>query len=176
MRHYYYLIASLPMLEFGIKMPFSYDYFLSLCREHLAPRDMELIDRALFLPAETIDDSYPMLEQWKRFDTTLRNELAKTRAAGLTKDPIQYIRGEGYTDPFIASFAHWVVKQDSPLGSEVSLDRMRWEKIEELQKGHYFDIGFLIAYALELQLLARWQDINQDNGMQVLYELLEKSG
>lgn len=174
MRQYYYLIASLPMLEFGMKMPFPYARFLSSCREQVSGHDMELIERSSISPPEDTKDTSPTLREWKRFDTALRNELVKVRADKYSKDPHRYIRGEGYIDHNITTFVQWAVNQDSPLESELALDRMKWEKIEDLRLAHYFDIDYLITYALQLQILERWERINAGDGMTTLEILLEK--
>lgn len=174
MKQYYYLIASLPMLEFGMKVPFSYERFLSSCREQLDRHDMETIESSSIFPSEDARGTSSTLREWKKFDTALRNELVKVRAAKYSKDPQRYIRGDGHIDHSITTFVQWAVNQDSPLESELALDRMRWEKIEDLRRGHYFDIDYLITYALHLQMLERWERINADDGMEALGRLLEK--
>ena len=174
MKEYYYLVSSLPMLEFGMKMPFSYKHFLLLCQEQLSPCDMDTIKRISVSPGEGIEDSSTTLSEWKRFDRSLRNELVRFRASKRSRDLLEYIQGEDSFDPFVSGFAHWAVSQDSPIEAELYLDRMRWDKMEELQKGHYFDIDYLITYALKLKILERWQTINLGRGMQVLQELLTK--
>ena len=172
MREYYYLAASLPLLEFGMKMPVSYEYFLSCCEEQLSVRDLEIIKRAKIVPTEDPEDPCPVLREWKKFDTTLRNELSRYRASKKSKDAAVYTRGEGYLDPFLAIEAHWAINEESPLEAERFLDRFRWERIEEFEKEHYFDIDYLIAYALKLQILERWQRIDSEGGMQVLQDLV----
>ncbi len=170
---YYYLASSLPMLEFGMNVSFSYQNFLSLCKIQLTPVDMETIERAIILPTEDIKDPSPTLKEWKMFDITLRNELVKSRAHKHGKDPVQYMR-EDHQDPFISHFTQYIVTENSPLEAELSLDRKRWEKIEELKIGHYFDIDFLISYALQLQILERWSRINSPGGMEILQTLVQK--
>ncbi len=174
MREYYYFIASLPMLEFAMKIPFFYGDFLIRCREQLNSADMGIIERVKKGPFEDTEDPSPTFKQWKMFDRTLRNEITRYRAIRKTKDPVQYIRGENYLDPFVSGFAHWAVNQDSLIEAELYLDRLRWERIEELEKGHYFDIDYLVAYALKLQILERWQRINSSDGMQVLQASLNE--
>ncbi len=163
MSQYYYFIASLPMLEFGMKTPISYEDFLTRCKEQISDRDLEIIKGALISST---------LREWKDFDTDLRNEIARARANKKAKDLDKYIRGENYLNPFMAGIAHWAVSQESPEEAELYLDRIRWERIEELKKGHYFDIDFLSAYALQLQILERWDNINKEGGMQVLQEMV----
>ena len=172
MREYYYLVASLPLLEFGMKMPVSYEDFLSCCQEQLSIKDLETIKRTKIAPTEEAKDPCPTLREWKKFDITLRNELSRSRASKKSKDAAVYIRGEGYLDPFLAIEAHWAINEDSPLEAERFLDRFRWERIEELEREHYFDIDYLIAYALKLQLLERWQRIDSEGGMRVLQDLV----
>ncbi len=172
MREYYYLAASLPLLEFGMKMPVLYEDFLSSCQEQLSIKDLETIKRTNLTPTEDPEDPCPTLREWKKFDTTLRNELSRYRASKKSKDAAVYIRGEGYLDPFLATEAHWAINEKSPLEAERFLDRFRWERIEELEKEHYFDIDYLIAYALKLQILERWQRIDSEGGMRLLQDLV----
>ncbi|NQT76000.1 MAG: DUF2764 family protein [Candidatus Omnitrophica bacterium] len=175
MREYYYLIASLPMLEFGTKMPISYVDFLKRSREQLESADMGIIERIKTGPFEDTEDPSPTFKEWKLFARALRNEIARYRAARTGKDPLEHIRGGNYPDPFVSGFAHWAVHEDSPIEAELYLDRARWEKIEELEKGHYFDIDFLVTYALKLQILERWDRINSEGGMALLQALLSES-
>ena len=160
------------MLEFGMKPPISYNTFLERSKEQLIPVDMAIIERASIGPYEDINDNSPVLREWKRFDTLLRNELVRSRAAKKHKDPSQYIRGGFSQDPFIAPFSHWAINQDSPLEAELYLDKIRWERLEELKGLHYFDIEYLVTYCLQLQILERWHRINSGDGMQVLERLI----
>ena len=174
MSEYYYLVASLPMLEFGGKKPFSRSDLLFRCRGNLNPADMATLERASIAPRENIDDPSPTLREWNVFDAALRNDLARARAAKKGKDPAPYIRGDDSPDPFMAGFAHWLVEQEDPLEAERSFDRFRWERIEEIKKGHYFDIVSLIAYALQLQIIERWEMLDSKGGMEVLGKLISK--
>jgi len=173
MREYYYLVASLPILEFGTKPPMSYMDFLKKCHGQLCSDDMRIIGKAKIEPSEERGKSCGVLKEWEGFETALRNEIARQRALRLTKDHAKYIRGEDYSNPFESVFAHWAVSQDSPMGAELYLDRVRWEKIEEFSKGHYFDIDFLITYALKLQILERWQNINKRAGTEILQDMIK---
>jgi hypothetical protein len=47
----------------------------------------------------------------------------------------------------------------SLIESEKFLDAARWQRLEELSQGHYFDLGALIVYALKLNILWRWEKI-----------------
>lgn len=172
MRQYYYLIASLPFLEFGIKPPILYRDFLAFSREQLSESDMKILKEATIEPSGDVKGVMSALKEWNIFDMTLRNEIARQRASKMSKEPEKYIRGENHQDPFLAQSAHWAISQESPIEAERFLDKIRWEKIEELARGHYFDMDFLITYALKLQILERWERINREGGMEVLQDLV----
>jgi hypothetical protein len=171
---YYYLIASLPMLQFEMKLPFYFESFLEKCRSELRQNDINILARASIEPSIDIDDRLPLLREWKSFNRSLRNELARTRAVKKGKDPDKYLRGNGGVDPFIAPLVHWAVNQDSPMEAELYLDKIRWEKIEELKTGHYFDIEYLTAYGLQIKILERWHRVNSGEGAKVLERLTGK--
>ena len=171
---YYYLISSLPVLNFSVSPGISYEDFLRRAKEQLCGDDMNIIKRARIMPQEIIEDSCVILKEWKEFDITLRNELARMRASKKGKDASDYIRLDEYPNPFFAHYAHLIYNQSSPLEAEKLFDRMRWDKIEDLKLGHFFDITYLVAYALQLQILERWQKVNQEEGMQILEELAGK--
>ncbi len=152
------------MLQFGMKPPISYSDFLEQCAQQLNQDEMNALK----------EDKSLLLKKWKIFDISLRNELVRTRAVKKGKDPNNYLRGSGGIDPFIAPLAHWAANQDSPMESELYLDKIRWEKIEEIKSGHYFDMEYLAAYGLQLQILERWDRINSSDGMKILEGLTEK--
>lgn len=163
--YYYYLIASLPMLQLGMKPPFSHKEFLKKCRGLVSDGDMGFIEKE-------IEDRSAVLKEWNRFDKCLRNELVKYRAVKRQKDPEYYINKEVSFDPFIAALSHLAVKEDSPLDAELYLDRVRWDKLDELEIGHYFDIDYLVIYGLKIKILERWFRINSGSGMDVLEDML----
>jgi len=140
----------------------------------LSEGDVEIVERVKIAPYESAEDPSPTLTKWKEFDIAFRNEMARSRAAKRSVEAAEYIRGEDYNDPFISGFTQWASSQDSPIEAELSIDRLKWEKIEELEKGHYFDIDSLITYALKLQILERWERINSGGGMEILQRLVER--
>jgi hypothetical protein len=162
------------MLQFGMKPPISYSDFLEACSLELNQDDINIIAKLSIEPSIDIEDRSPLLREWKRFNRSLGNELARVRAVKKGKDPNKYLRGESGLNPFIAPLAHWATNQDSPMEAELYLDRAKWERIEEIKIGHYFDIGYLIAYGLQLKILERWHRINSEKPTRVLEELIGK--
>ena len=171
---YYYLVASLPSLDFGIEPPISSDEFLNRCREQLSDTHLGIIERVTIEPASIKEYSGGILKKWQEFDTALRNELVKMRAVKKEKEASDYIRSEYFADLSLTHYAHIIYNQGSPLEAERTFDRIRWDKIEDLKLGHYFDIDFLVAYLLQLQILERWKRFSHYKGSQILEELTGK--
>ncbi len=175
--YYTYLISSLPMLHFGIKPPFSFEKCLQICHGIISDADIILLKTA----SRTGEDVYesaqaedmPLAEKrWRAFDTALRNELVKVRAARKRLDPLKYLRQGGYTDPSIAHIAIGAHRDPSILEAERMLDQERWRVLEELAMGHYFDIDALIVYAHKLLILERWENIRSADKSHALEEVL----
>lgn len=167
---YVYLISSLPMLHSGAKPPFSFERFLEICQDKISAEDIHLIKLTQEAFLYTGDQS--TLKQWCAFDTALRNELVKIRASSKHLDPLKYIRGQDYIEPYIAHTAMSVRRSPSILEAERLLDQERWRKLDELALGHYFDLDFLICYALKLLILERWERINTADMPKLLSEVL----
>lgn len=154
------------MLHFGMKPPLSYSDFLDACASELSQDDMNILRES--------SSGNVLLKKWGDFNKSLKNELVRTRAARKGKDPNKYLREDNGIDPFIAPLAHWAVNQDSPIEAELYLDRVRWDKIEDIKTGHYFDVEYLVAYGLQLKILERWHSVNSADGVKVLEGLAKK--
>lgn len=167
---YTYLISSLPMLHFGAKPPFSFERFMEICLDKIPQDDANLLK--LTTEGYIYEGSQPTLKKWREFETALRNELVRVRASRKHLDPLKYIRGDGYVEPFISRLAMNAYRNPSILESEKLLDQERWQMLDELAIGHYFDLDFLIVYALKLLILERWERINSADSAQLLEEVL----
>jgi hypothetical protein len=157
---YTYLIASLPVLHFGMKPPFSFERFLETCRQHIPKEDFHLL-RALPQPEHygTKGKRHRIIRKWIGFDVALRNELVKVRAGRKHVDPAMYLRTGGYSGPSLAPAVMAANMNTSILEAEKTLDEARWKALEDLATGHYFDLDFLITYAYKLLILERWENI-----------------
>ncbi len=173
-RKYYYLAASLPMLDFQAKPPMTIREFLEECERLMDRPDFEEIQLSIASKvSKTTRPSQaknPVAQQWLEFDRRFRNEIAWFRAVQQNKDPMNYIRGDRYIDPFMVDIVVEASKTFDPLTGERVLDRARWVKLSELEMGHYFDFEYLIVYGLKLKILERYQIIGSEKGR----ELFEK--
>lgn len=170
---YPYLIASLPMLHFGMKPPFSFERFLELCRPFTPEKDYELI-RILPQPEQYSEtgEKNRVIQQWIAFDTALRNELVRVRSTKKHIEPATYLRPAGYSGPSLTPAVLAAGIHTSILDAEKTLDETRWKALEELAAGHYFDLDFLITYAYQLLILQRWENIRSADGKTLLAQSL----
>jgi len=167
---YVYLISSLPMLHFMMKPPFSFEKFIDNCRDRIPQQDIQIIKLAgdIF----SYQGRQATLGNWQIFETALRNELVRIRAVRKHIEPLKYIRGDGYAQPHITHIAMSAYRNPSILEAEKTLDQYRWQKLDELLVGHYFDLDALIVYALKLLILERWERISTADKSQLLEEVL----
>jgi hypothetical protein len=160
--YYTYLISSLPMLNFSSRPPFSLDGFFVKCKGLIPEAEINSLRNACynsdcFLNAATTDS----LKKWVRFELTLRNELARARASRKKIDPLRFVRFPDDPEAHISHVAMAAYRSTSILEAEKILDQERWNFLESLSFGHYFDFDFLLVYVLKLKILERWDKIQK---------------
>ena len=143
MDQYYYTVSSLPFLEIDSQPSISYSEFLNICRTTLSDRDFAIISSISLNKINNMEFSNPVIKKWISWEGSLRNELVKLRAVFLDFDPEEYLSDlESSTEsPFIARTAF---KMKSPLSGEEVINKGRWDYLDELEQGHYFDLEKLI--------------------------------
>jgi len=167
---YYYFAASLPMIVFGEPAPFSVENFLEDCERLLSPADLADI-QLIWNPDPGVIARNRLVRAWLSFDHDFRNEMAWFRANEFNKDADEYLRGIRSFDPQIVEALAQAAKAGNPLEAEKILDQLRWNRIEDLARGHFFDMDILAAYALKLKILARYEVIASDQGAKHFEEL-----
>ena len=167
---YVYLISSLPTLHYGGKLPFSFETFLNKCDELIPQKDLGALKslRSEVPSPQKIQTMQKFLE----FETLLRNELVRLRAVRKKVAPEKYLRPDGYAGISIYHVAQAAQRSPSPLEAEKILDQARWDFLDELSFGHYFDPDSLIIYALKLLILERWEKINSADKPTLLENLI----
>jgi hypothetical protein len=171
---YPYLIASLPMLHFGTKPPFSFERFLEVCRQFIPKKDFQLLS-TLPQPEQYFEKGkrHPIIQRWIEFDVALRNELVRIRATKQHIEPAPYLRPGGYSGSSLAPAVMAANIATSVLDAEKTLDETRWKALEELATGHYFDLDLLITYANKLLILQRWEKIRSADKTILLEQALQ---
>ena len=161
------------MLHFAVKPHISFQKFINACEGIIPEGDIAILKRISLMAESPHKEEQPTLKRWYQFETALRNELVKIRASRKHIEPGLFLRGDGYSEPSIAHIAMNAYRNPSILGSEEMLDRKRWRVLDELSIGHYFDVDFLIIYALKLLILERWEKIRTVDKARTLQYLLE---
>ncbi len=148
------------MLHFGINPTIRLEDFIARCAQLIPEQDLDFIKRVISTDAYALDlPKNSLLLKWKEFDLVLRNELARARAARKKISPEKFLRQGAPFDINITHIAQASLRQVSILEAERYLDLERWRLLDELVMGHYFDLDFLLVYALKLSILERWVKI-----------------
>ena len=161
---YYYFAASLPMLAFEGAPPFSCESFLDDCKRIMQPKDFDVIYNVVD-GTGTVDNS--VAKAWQQFEDSFRNEAAWFRASEINRGPSDYMRGERSVDPLVVEALAQAAKSSDLFEGEKILDLARWDFLDTLVQGHFFDIEFLIVYAVKLKILERYKHIESRKGREV---------
>ena len=144
------------MLHFGSKPALNLKDFLARCAELIGDKECQLIRKTVSTDGFALNGRLPeVLLRWKNFDLALRNELAKERALRKKTDAAKFLRAATQFDTQITHLAQSALRQTNILEAEKYLDSARWKELEEIAIGHYFDLEFLLVYALKLAILER---------------------
>jgi hypothetical protein len=160
------------MLHFGAKPPFTFEDLLETCQGLIPDKDFSVVSLCANEALWEQDVSQETLRAWIAFEVGLRNELVKIRSGRRKINPERYLRNDGSDDTqlyHIAMNSHRIL---SLIESEKFLDQARWQRLDELNFGHYFDLDALVVYALKLQILWRWEKIARVNKQEILEKVL----
>lgn len=169
---YTYLISSLPFLSFGAKPPISFERFLSSCTGFVSEAELQIL-KQLDLSSVSEPADNETIKQWFNFEISLRNELVRMRAAKRHIDPVKYLRGQSDPDPLMAHNLLVITRNPHPLELEKALDKFRWDFLDGLSFGHFFDFHLLLVYAYKLLILEKWQLINSAESEKLLTEVMQ---
>ncbi len=160
--YYTYLISSLPMLNLSAKAPLSLETFLGKCKNLISDKELGILSQACGQNDHSLEArGFSSLKQWVGFEVALRNELARSRAARKKIDPLKFLRPGDFTQAQISHVALTALRSTSILEAEKILDQARWDFLEDLSRGHYFDFDALLVYGLKLKILERWDKIQK---------------
>lgn len=159
---YYYLVSSLPLLQFDDKPGIIKKEFLSECGKWVNLPEFKILQAVDIDSFKMPSGNKQIIRQWKKLDSSLRDDLSKARR----------IRQDADDEKLPASMLS-VFDKETPFLMEKEFARKQWVILDELELGHYFDINILIIYFLKLQILERFATFNKDEGMRVFKEACE---
>jgi hypothetical protein len=168
------------MISWDSEKFMSEEEFFDCCESTITGKDFQILKNARIVPASGEEiPANPVLDKWNSWERSLRNELVKMRAGKKGQDGEKYL-SSGNFETGVLETAREAFNSASPLEAEVILDRARWDYLDMLEAGHYFDLGRLIIYFLQLQILYRKGQINREKGKSGFEELYrnitEKAG
>jgi len=162
------------MLFFPGRVPLTFKDFVLSCERFIPEKEVEVIRNASINGEYKYPATAGTLRKWQEFDTSLRNELSKIRASRRHLELSKYLRPQEYSELSLGYTAMNITRNPSPLEVEKNLDLERWRFLEELAFGHYFDLDFLIIYALKLLILERWELIEHADKEEIIKNILPK--
>ena len=169
---YYYLVSSLPMLDFDAPPSISEEDFAGVCADWLSEEELERLDALSLIPSEDIRRNESAIDRWNVWETRLRNALAARRArrdnGGGDRAAEKFIRENLDFFSEIDDGVQEAFAKPSPLEREDVLDKLRWRELETLESGHDFDFDKLCVYKLKLLLLAKRAARNTELGRENL--------
>lgn len=160
--NYYYLVASLPMLKFGIAAPISEEDFLFQCTGVLNERDLEELRNVFDFNAE--DCTRPFAKKYLEFEKSLRYGISAVRAGRLGLDVKAYTDHEGGYNTFVSRTVVDAFAKTNPRERARVVDHARWYMLNELSQFEPFGFSAVLAYALKVKLLRRWGNIVPEKG------------
>ena len=162
MDKYYYFASELPLLSFDQKTHVNKEGFLEEAKKWLSPGDFRVLYNVDANNYQLRKGDSGVLQSYKVFEETLRQDLAFTRGLEQTK---------------IKSEPSQIFSQQDLEGTPLEVERrfllLRWNFIEEKAQDHYSDLEFFILYFLKLQILERLFTFNKEKGTVVFDSLSE---
>lgn len=130
------------------------------------------------------------LQQWGRFDRTLRNISAAFAARRRGIPVSDVIVGEGDIESSLSrsSAADFGLKGEvgyidrimSAMGEgnnliekERKIDDIRWEMADELTALNYFEMDYILGYLAKVNIIHRWATLDPHTGREMLKKLID---
>lgn len=171
MSFYSFIQAQLPTLSLDGRLPLTPLALAKDLQSWLPSAQAQLLIRL----AEGEWPDHPIINDFLRFDTQLRNQLVSLRAPQLNRDPNESTRGRERLTPYYRQQVVEIAKGENPEEAEKQLDQLRWHYIEQCVALEIFNFSFLIGYMLRLKLATRWAELDEEQGRQMLQDALVES-
>ena len=167
---YYFLIASLPVLEIDAPPPMTVAQFDSILEEYLPEKEQKKI--FAYAGKKDYPSTCSIYRKMIQFEEYLRVGIARKRAE---RAGIQFAADEpdetyGEIDFGLAHAASCT----NPLEREYIIDRLRWARLEELALGHDFDFDALCIYRAQLFIVNKYAGFRTETGSVNFSAALEK--
>lgn len=170
---YYYLLSSMPYLQFDRVPPLTEQEFKEKGQELLKPSDFQELNSLLNYNPDACTSKFAA--KWFALETQMRNTLVRARAHKAGLEPADFLHTHaGYT-VFVEKIVKDALGQDNPLNMERELDRGRWQLLAELALQDYFGLQAVLCFGLQLKILHRWASIKKEPGRQNLKQIVKSN-
>ncbi len=148
------------------------------------------LEKGYFIYGTTSSNEF--LSKYFQFELDFRNVISAVRSRGKETDIIKYTAGTGdeivlskvrnnksLPDFGLSGEAKWVEKvisafdKDDPLNLEETIDKIRFEQIDDMILSMGFESDVLFAYMIKLQILERWASFDQDKGKKYIRNIVK---
>ncbi|MCX7026853.1 MAG: hypothetical protein NT061_05045 [Spirochaetes bacterium] len=164
---YWYFASTLPGFLFGAQPPFSEAEFLGRCEHLLDPVDYaeieSCVDRLLAL-GEPLPTQSAFLGQFIAWERSFRRQLAMLRAQAAGKDFSRYLIGFALAEGAVQAAASCFASTD-PYQAEIAFERERWSAAERFSVFSTFDLDFIAAYRIKLNVACRLARLDKARGV-----------
>lgn len=191
MNNYEYIIASLPVPEAGAGIPDTgsvLDFIRSQCSEKDAALvdiicrafDPDRLDSAFYAGALACRNAF--VREFLRYDMLLRNTKVEylNRVLGRPEGlDIMVLPGGDADEASAPEFDEKpavlaVLLQDDILARERGIDRLLWDKADELTRMHLFDMDIILAVVAKLLITERWNKLDPATGRELFRNLVQE--
>ncbi len=186
MANYHYIIAGLPslVLDYQSGKNFSYQDIRNNIAEMCSVKDIRLIEwlefgfneenlcSHIYRAAEKSDDNF--IRQYYAFDRSVRNAIAAHNAKELGFETSRYTIGEIPDDFEEISKVRNILSTGDIIEKEKQIDRLRWDKANEITAFNYFDIDVILAFLLKAKIVDRWNSLDKETGSKMFEELVNE--
>lgn len=183
MNNYEYIIASLPVPDESTGT-LNADAVLAEIKSLCSESDNKLIDMLLdaFSPDKLTAGFYEQalasrnafLREYLHYDLRVRNtkvdfiNRSLGRPEGLDLIPGDDEEFDGRPE------VEAVLEQKDILARERGLDRLMWNKADELALMHLFDLDVILAFVAKIKITDRWDKLDPQTGRELFRRLVEE--
>jgi hypothetical protein len=171
---HYYLVASLPTLVLGEPAPLGGEELLERAGNFLLPNELDELRRVV--EGRVREGVSEFSRRWSAADAQLRNAAARVRAGKRGVEPKEWLREHEGFDTYMEKAVADAYAKPNPLERELSLDRHRWQTIDEMVLMDPFGFSAVLAWALKLGIAARWAGMSDEAGRKNVADVLETMG
>lgn len=159
------------MLHLGEELPITSPEFLTTCQLHLSPEQVDILRATT--PEPNGEPATEVEREWLAWETYFRNAIAAERASKSGNRTEEWLRHETDVFPGVRKQLSDAFSAANPAERALAIDRLRWNKLDDIQSRHLFDFGALVLYRIRLQIAERWTRKDVGQAQQNLRELLD---